>query len=79
MPQLTGLDLLRRLAGRGIDWPVIVITGQGDVGVAVEALRAGAVDFFEKPYPHDAMIGAVTAALSGDAKDAVGREAKSRD
>jgi len=75
MPQLTGLDLLRRLAGRGIDWPVIVITGQGDVGIAVEALRAGAVDFFEKPYPHDAMIGAVTAALSGE-RDAVGREGR---
>ena len=50
MPEMTGLELLRRLKGSGISWPVIVMTGQADVPVAIEAIKSGAVDFIEKPY-----------------------------
>jgi two-component system response regulator FixJ len=70
MPEITGLELLRRLKGRGIDWPVIVITGQADVPVAIEAIKNGAVDFIEKPYDSDALLGAVKIALGGHADDA---------
>lgn len=63
MPEITGLELLRRLRDLRIDWPVIVITGQGDVSVAVEAIKSGAMDFIEKPYHHEEMLGAVESAL----------------
>jgi two-component system response regulator FixJ len=59
MPEISGLDLLRELKAIGIDWPVIVVTGQGEVAVAVEALKAGAADFIEKPYDADVLLGAV--------------------
>jgi two-component system response regulator FixJ len=65
MPEITGLELLRRLKGRGIDSPVIVITGQADVPVAIEAIKSGAVDFIEKPYDSEALLGAVRIALGG--------------
>ena len=48
MPQMSGLDLVRRLKERGVLLPVIVITGHGDVPLAVEAMRAGVIDFLEK-------------------------------
>jgi two-component system, LuxR family, response regulator FixJ len=70
MPEITGLELLRRLKGRGIGWPVIVITGQADVPVAIEAIKTGDVDFIEKPYDADALLGAVRLALGGHANDA---------
>ena len=66
MPGLTGLDLLRRLQDRKMNWPVIVITGQGDVALAVESIRAGARDFIEKPYHHEELLGAVRSALTAD-------------
>ena len=69
MPEISGVDLLHRLSRHGINWPVIVVTGQADVGIATEALRAGAVDFLEKPYAHDALIGAVESALDSEADE----------
>jgi two-component system, LuxR family, response regulator FixJ len=59
MPDMSGVDLLRRLAGDGIVIPSIVITGHGDVPMAVEAMKAGAVDFIEKPFPDDVLIDAI--------------------
>jgi two-component system response regulator FixJ len=64
MPGVSGLDLLRRLKEMQIRLPVIVITGHGDVPLAVEAMRSGAVDFLEKPFDDDVLLTAVRAALS---------------
>jgi two-component system response regulator FixJ len=63
MPEMSGIDLLRRLRESGNQVPVIVITGHGDVPLAVEAMKLGACDFFEKPYDDDALISAVRSAL----------------
>jgi two-component system response regulator FixJ len=61
MPGIDGLEVHRRLAGG--DAPIILMTGHGDVGMAVEALKAGAVDFLEKPFSEEKLFGAIEAAL----------------
>ena len=61
MPEIDGLELQRRL--KPLDMPVIVITGHGDVPLAVEAMRAGAVDFVEKPFDDEVLLSAVRSAL----------------
>jgi len=63
MPGISGIDLLRRLREAGSDIPVIVVTGHGEIAHAVEAMKLGAADFFEKPYDDDALLAAVRAAL----------------
>jgi two-component system response regulator FixJ len=63
MPGMSGLELQQHLADRGAALPVIVITGHGDVPMAVRAMRAGAVDFIEKPLNNQALIERVGAAL----------------
>ena len=63
MPEMTGLELVRHLRDRGSSLPVIVITGHGDVPLAVEAMRAGVVDFIEKPFNDESILGAVRRAL----------------
>lgn len=67
MPDITGIELLRRLKVSHPDLPVIVITGHGDISLAVEAMKIGAVDFLEKPFDDDQLIAAVRAALNRDA------------
>jgi two-component system, LuxR family, response regulator FixJ len=69
MPGVDGIELLRRLAGAGIKLPVIVMTGHGDIALAVEAMKAGAVDFIEKPFDDEVLIAAIKAALSRRAGD----------
>jgi two-component system response regulator FixJ len=64
MPGLNGLELQRRLAELGIKLPVIIMTGQGDVAIAVEALKAGARDFLEKPLDEGQLLAAISSALS---------------
>ena len=59
MPEMDGLEVQLEMAARGIDMPVVILTGHGDVGVAVKAMRAGAVNFIEKPYEKEALLHAI--------------------
>jgi two-component system response regulator FixJ len=64
MPEISGIDLLRRLKERKVFLPAIVVTGHGDVPLAVEAMKLGAADFLEKPFDDAAMLNAVRSALA---------------
>jgi two-component system response regulator FixJ len=70
MPDMSGIDLLRHLKERKVAMPVIVITGHGDVQLAVEAMKIGAVDFIEKPFDDDILLASVRSALGRWQKDA---------
>lgn len=63
MPDTDGFQVMQALAARGSDWPVVVMTGHGEVAVAVRAMKLGAVDFLEKPFPEDALLSALSAAF----------------
>jgi two-component system, LuxR family, response regulator FixJ len=63
MPGMSGIDLLRRLKELKIEAAVIVITGHGDIALAVEAMKIGAADFLEKPFDDDVLLATVRAAL----------------
>jgi FixJ family two-component response regulator len=67
MPGMNGLELQRELKRRGIVLPVIIITGHGDVPLALAALKAGAVDFLEKPFDSDALLASIAEALRRNA------------
>lgn len=66
MPGMSGLDLLERLAHENIFLPVIVVTGHGDVAMAVRAMKAGATDFFEKPFKDQILLDTVQQAIEKD-------------
>ncbi len=68
MPGMSGLELQARLAAEAIHPPVIIITGHGDVPMAVRAVQAGAVDFIEKPFNDQALLDSVHRALDLDAR-----------
>lgn len=59
MPEMDGLEVQRALKNRGVLLPVIIITGHADVDLAVQAMKAGAVDFIEKPFEKSVLIGAI--------------------
>jgi len=63
MPEIDGLDVQRILAERGVTMPIIIMTGHGDISIAVRAMKAGAVDFMEKPFEKAALLGAIEAAF----------------
>jgi two-component system response regulator FixJ len=65
MPGIDGLELLRRIKAARPSLPVVIITGHGDVPLAVEAMKLGAADFVEKPFDDERLIGLVQAALAG--------------
>ena len=67
MPEITGIDLLRRIKESNLDIPVIVITGHGDISLAVDAMKIGAIDFLEKPFDDDLLLAAVRSALNTEA------------
>jgi two-component system response regulator FixJ len=75
MPEVSGIDLLRRLNELGLEIPVIVITGHGDVPLAVEAMKIGAADFLEKPFDDEMLLASVRSAL-GSQEQARRRQAE---
>ena len=64
MPKMSGLDVQKRLQAERPDLPVVIVTGHGDVKMAVQAMKAGAIDFIEKPFQEDALLASVRNALS---------------
>ncbi|MBS0643661.1 MAG: response regulator FixJ [Acetobacteraceae bacterium] len=69
MPGMDGLELQQRLKTLEVTMPVIVITGHGDVPLAVQAMKAGAVDFIEKPFSDEALLSAISVAVGRQAAD----------
>ena len=63
MPIISGMEVLADLKSRKNDWPVIVLTGHGEVGVAVQAFKIGAIDFLEKPVPLTDLMQAIESAF----------------
>src|SRR5258708_1938593 len=64
MPGIDGIELLKRLKASHSAFPVVIMTGHGDVPLAVEAMKLGAVDFLETPFADDRLIAMIDAALS---------------
>jgi two-component system response regulator FixJ len=59
MPEMDGLQVQQEMARRGIDMPVVILTGHGDIAFAVKAMRCGAVNFIEKPYEKEDLLLAI--------------------
>ena len=82
MPEMDGLEVQSTMAERGINMPVIVLTGHGDVSTAVQAMKAGAVEFLEKPFEKAALLGALERAFArleqNDTRELEEREARTR-
>lgn len=68
MPGTSGLDVMAELARRGIEWPVVAMSGCRDIGPAVEAMKRGALDFLEKPVDPTVLAGALVPALEALAR-----------
>jgi len=66
MPGLSGLDLQEELAATGLDMPVIFVTGHGTVPMSVRAMKAGAVDFLQKPFDDQMLLDAIQRAIDLD-------------
>ena len=82
MPGMNGIELVHKLKSEGNPCPVVLITGHGDVALAVEAMKAGAVDFIEKPFDDAVLLGSIRAALearpSNQGDNSVRAEAQAR-
>jgi two-component system response regulator FixJ len=68
MPEMNGLEMVRRLTEKGVRHPVIVMTGHADVPLAIEAMRAGVKDFIEKPFDDEALLASIRSALAEGAE-----------
>jgi two-component system, LuxR family, response regulator FixJ len=79
MGGIGGLDLFRRLRAMGVHHPVIIITGHGEVPLAVEAMKQGAADFLEKPFGDETFLEAVRRAVSAQAEAAARDNEVARD
>ncbi len=64
MPEMDGLEVQQALNARGVAMPVVVLTGHGDVSIAVRAMKAGAVDFIEKPFEKSVLLAAIESAFA---------------
>jgi two-component system, LuxR family, response regulator FixJ len=85
MPEFDGVELLARLKARGLNFPAVMITGQSEVDIAVRAMKAGAVDFIEKPFEQEKLLDSLEQAqqrlrpaLATDAAARVARERVAR-
>lgn len=76
MPGMSGLELQNYLTRQGYRLPVILITGHGDVAMAVKAMKAGAVDFIEKPFHDEDLLRSIRHALEFDQKHRASRSAR---
>ena len=74
MPGPSGLELQEAMRDRGIDLPIIFLTGHGNVSSSVRAMKAGAVDFLEKPVDRDTLLGALARALTRDLQERTRRQ-----
>jgi two-component system response regulator FixJ len=63
MPEMDGFQVMEALAGQGVEWPVVVMTGHGEVSVAVRAMKMGAVDFLEKPFDEALLLASLERAF----------------
>lgn len=78
MPGINGLELARRIRDSGSNEPVIVITGHADLPLAIEAMRAGVIDFVEKPFDDEVLLGSISRVL-GQAEGALSAEGQRRE
>ncbi len=78
MPGIDGIELLKRMKTLNNKFPIVIITGHGDVPLAVEAMKLGAVDFLEKPFEDDRLVGMIDAAIRGNEPAAQGRSSHTR-
>jgi len=78
MPGLDGIELLKRMKAQQSPFPILIMTGHGDVPLAVEAMKLGAVDFLEKPFEDDRLIAMIETAIR-QAEPAARNEAVSQD
>ncbi len=76
MPGMSGLELQNELARLGVGLPIIFITGHGDIPMAVEAMRRGALDFIRKPFPDEELLGRIHEALDMEAADRASQVAR---
>jgi FixJ family two-component response regulator len=76
LPGVSGLDFQVELAQAGIHIPIIFMTGHGDIPMSVKAMKAGAVDFLEKPFRHQEMLDAVARAIESDKKRREGEKTR---
>jgi len=76
MPGMSGLELQAYLTREGYRLPVIIITGHGDVAMAVKAMKAGAMDFIEKPFHDEDLLRSIRRALEYDQRQRVGQAAR---
>lgn len=72
MPEMTGIELVKRLKAQGFRLPIVMITGHADVPLAVEAMKAGVADFIEKPFDDEVLLSAISSALSVGERDRQG-------
>ena len=78
MPGINGLELARRIRDSGSNEPVIVITGHADLPLAIEAMRAGVIDFVEKPFDDEVLLGSISRVL-GQAEGALSAQGQRRE